>query len=547
MKKKHSSLDGFIPRRPGDKLGALHLDGRQEASSDMPENKLLHTTGSDMVRALGDSDMGRGLGRSDIDESLKEIDEGLIPEKKLSRRQRRKMAKKLKRPRSLANRITRWVVLVLLIVLLGAGGYVGYKFFNASGNILQGSVFDIFNSKPLQQDSNGRSNFLILGTSEDDPGHGGAGLTDSILIISVDQNKKDAYIFSIPRDLYVQYGMACNAGYSGKINEYFSCVNSGTNAASEQDRLTKTQEFVGNIVGLNIQYSAHVNHTVIKEAVDAVGGVEVDVQGSNGAAGVLDRNFDWRCNYTCYLVKYDNGVYHLDGEHALFLSMARGDIAPTYGLANSNFDREKNQQKILIALKDKAMTTGILTNLSAVTNLIDALGNNLRTNIKTDEINTLMQVASNIKSSDVYTLSFVEEGNAIMATGNVGGASVVIPAAGIYEYGALKTYIQKSVSSDPVVRESAPIAVFNGTGKVGLGQSEADKLTNANYNVTYIATAPSGKYEAVEVYQIGTDNAGTAEALAKLFGVTIKTTTPPVTVDGETGFVIIFGSVPSSS
>jgi len=547
MKKKHSSLDGFIPRRPGNKLGDLHLDGNQEVSSEILENRPLHTTGGDMVTTLGDSETGRGLGRSDIDESLNEIDEIQGPEKKLSRRQRRKMAKKLKRPRSLANRITRRVLLVIGIILLAAGGYVGYKFFNASGNILQGNIFDIFSSKPLQQDKNGRSNFLILGTSEDDPGHGGAGLTDSILIISVDQTNKNAYLFSIPRDLYVQYGMACNAGYSGKINEYFSCSNDGTDTVAEQDRLAKTQKFVGNIVGLDIQYAAHVNHTVIKEAVDAVGGVDVDIQGSNGASGVLDRNFDWRCNYTCYLVKYDNGVHHLDGAHALYLSMARGDIAPTYGLGNSNFDREKNQQKILIALKDKAMTTGILTNLSAVTNLIDALGNNLRTNIKTDEINTLMQVASNIKSNDVHTLSFVEEGSAIMTTGNVGGASVVVPAAGTYEYGALRTFIQKNVSSDPVIREAAPIAVFNGTSKAGLGQSEADKLTNSNYVVSFIGNAPSGKYEDVEIYQIGTENTGTAEALAKLYGATVKTTTPPVTVDGDTGFVVIFGTAPSSS
>ena len=84
-----------------------------------------------------------------------------------------------------------------------------------------------------------------------------------------------------------------------------------------------------------------------EKIIDAVGGVDIDIQGSNGAPGVLDRNFDWRCNYKCYMVKYDNGVHHLDGERALFLAMARGSVEPTYGLGNSNFDREKNQQKII--------------------------------------------------------------------------------------------------------------------------------------------------------------------------------------------------------
>jgi len=111
MKKKHSSIDGFVPRQPGDKLGGLHRDNIQKALVEQPENKLLHTTGSDVVRALGEQQPGHSLGRSDIDESLRDIDDNILPAKKLSRRQRRRMEKRLKRPRSLKNRIIRWLIL----------------------------------------------------------------------------------------------------------------------------------------------------------------------------------------------------------------------------------------------------------------------------------------------------------------------------------------------------------------------------------------------------------------------------------------------------
>jgi len=547
MKNRRSSIDGFVPRRSSDRLGELHSDNTRKAFIDIPENRQLHTTGDDAMRVLGQQKTGYSLGRSDIDESLNDIDSTEGPAKKLSCRQRRRLARLNKKPRGKARRIIKWLIITVIIALLAVGGYTAYKFIAAGNNILQGNIFDIFSSQPLKMDSNGRSNFLILGTSEDDPGHDGPSLTDSILVVSVDQKNKNIYMFSVPRDLYVEYGMACNSGYSGKINEYFMCSNSGTTAGDEQDRLANTQKFVGDIFGLDIQYGIHANGTVIKDAVDAVGGIDVNIEG-NGASGILDRNFDWRCNYTCYLVKYDNGVHHLDGAHALYLSMARGDNngLQTYGLPDSNFDREKNQQKILMAIKNKAMTTGILTNLGAVTKLIDALGNNLRTNIQTNEIRTLMQVASDVKSNDVHTLSLVGDDNAVVTTGDYGGASVVIPSAGTYDYTDIQTLIKKNLSSDPVVREAAPIVVLNGTGQSGYGQTKANVLKAAGFNVPLVDNAPDGTYAVVEIYQIGTGNSATAEKLASMYGVTIKKSAPPLAVNGDVRFVIIFGAVTAS-
>jgi hypothetical protein len=222
--------------------------------------------------------------------------------------------------------------------------------------------------------------------------------------------------------------------------------------------------------------------------------------------------------------------------------MARGDIAPTYGLANSNFDREKNQQKILIALKDKAMTTGTLTNLDAVTRLIDSFGNNMRTNIKTSEIRTLMQVVSEVKPNDFHTLSlFGDEG--VVTTGGYNGQSVVMPIEGVYNYAGIRAFIKKNLTSDPIAREAAQIAVFNATGQAGYAQTKANYLNEKGYNVTFVGNAPDGTYGKVEVYQIGSGNTETAKALAKLFSITVKKTKPPVSVDSDISFVIILGAV----
>jgi len=543
MKKSHASIDGFIPRRSGNEVGGARSLGVSGDAFSL--DKRLDPTQEDKFNMTTNQTHKKGVMRSDIDESLRDIDknEGQ-PVKKMTRRQRRRVKKMSKRPKGKLKRILKWLALVLIVAILAFGGYLAYKFIIAGGNIFQGNIFDIFQSQPLKEDAYGRSNFLILGTSEDDPGHPGSNLTDSMMVLSVNQKKKNAYMFSIPRDLYVEYGEDCVSGSAGKINEYFSCSDTGTTKEAEQNRLAKTQKLVGDIFGMDIQYGVHVDQTVIKQAVDAVGGIDVNIEG-DGAPGILDRNFDWRCNYTCYLVKYDNGVHHLDGAHALYLSMARGDVAPTYGLANSNFDREKNQQKILIALKDKAMSTGTLTDFGKITGLIDALGNNLRTNIQTKEIRTLMKVANEIKPNDLHTISLIDTKNpdkSVVTTGMYGGMSVVMPADGIFDYSGIQSFIRKTITNDPVANEAAPIVVLNGSGVTGYAKSKADELTKVGFNVTNVDNAPEGSYGKVEVYQIGTGNSATASKLASIYKVSVKKTSPPVSVDDGAAFVIIFGS-----
>ncbi len=544
MDKKRASVDGFVPRRANvsgrindAKSSNRRILGRTSKSSS--KVGIAATDGAERVPAVA----MRTIGRSDIDESLHNIDEsGGHTNKKLARRQKREL-KRLQKKTTGHNRkfIKRFAVVLSLIIVIFIG-FVGYKFIVNGSSVFQGSIFDFFQNQPLKMDSNGRSNFLVLGTSEDDPGHGGADLTDSMMVVSIDQKNKNVLMFSVPRDLYVEYGEACVAGYAGKINGYFSCSQDGTTKEAEQIRLKKTQKLVGDIFGLDIQYGVHVNHTVIKEAVDAVGGIDVDVQGSNGAPGILDRNFDWRCRYQCYLVKYDNGVHHLDGKHALYLSMARGDIAPTYGLANSNFDREKNQQKILVALKNKAMSTGTLTNIGTVTALMDSFGNNLRTNIQTGEVRTIMDVLSKVKTNDMRTVSlFGENGDGVVTSGPYGGASVVMPSAGIFDYSEIQTFIKKNLNNNAVTREAAEIAVFNGTSTYGLGQEKADFLSDKGFNIVSVSNAPDGKYAKVTVYQLVEDGGKTAEELASLYKVKVKKTTPPFTVSGDIKFLIIFG------
>jgi LCP family protein required for cell wall assembly len=487
-----------------------------------------------------------GIAKADIDESLRGIDEPINTKRGKKRRVKGTSSKK--------RRIIKWVVILFVVALLGVGGWLAYKTLTAGGNVFKGSLLGLVQNQPLKQDANGRSNILVLGTSDDDPGHSGANLTDSIMVVSIDQKNKNAYMVSIPRDLEVQYGELCSVGSKGKINAYFSgCAGGGTENIDEtRAAMTKTAGLVGGIVGLDIQYSVNVNYTVMRELVSAVGGITVTIE-SRDPRGQMDSNFDWKCGVGDYKVSraerlrrcppsghfidFPNGPANLDAEHALYLAQARGDLAPTYGFEQSNFDREKNQQKIVKAIREKALSAGVLTNLGKVSGIIDALGNNLRTTFEANEVQTLVSLAKDIKDQDIISISLIDPdgNNPPVMTGNAQ------PAAGMYQYGDIQALIKKKLSSNPVTREEANIVILNGSGVTGVASTESTKLTDQGFIVSGIDTAPAGTYADVEVYQIGTGKTATKAKLESIFGVKTKTTAPPTAVADGTNFVIVFG------
>lgn len=546
MKQQHS-IDGFVPRRSSAQAGGVGEPTRPVGEV----NRFYPGSLPSPDQPIASRRSEAVISRADLDESLKGID---TPEESKKDRKRRK---KKGDPKSRKRRIIKWVIITLVVILLAIGGWILYKAMHAGGNVFKGNILDIIKNQPLKQDENGRSNILVLGTSEDDPKHDAPWLTDSIMVVSVDQKNKNAYMISIPRDLEVHYGQSCMTGNSGKINAYYQCVGGGEgNIEADRAALTKEAGFIGNIVGLDIQYGVNVNYTVMRELVNAVGGITVNIEGNGpvpagiAPGSVMDSNFDWKCGATyakrlvnCaprgHFIDYGPGPANLDAEHALYLAQARGDSYPTWGLARSNFDRELNQQKIVKAIREKAMSAGVLANFTKVTGIIDALGNNLRTTFETSEVRTLVALAKDIKSDDIQSISLIDGDNPVM-NGNAQ------PTAGKYQFGQLQAYIKKRLSSNPVVREEAKIVVLNGSGVAGVGLTEANSLEAQGFTISGVDNAPAGTYGDIEIYQIGKGMSATKAKLESMYKVKVKTTAPPVSVADGTNFIIIVGKDRSS-
>jgi LCP family protein required for cell wall assembly len=534
MKRSRSSVDGFIPRRSGTPLG------RPQGGEDTPQPQHgLRSPSERPVRPDGTGTLERsktlGLARTDIDESLKQIDDS----KPIEEKKRRKW--RLGRPRS-KRKVIKWIVIAIVVIGLLIGGWLAYKAFSNANSVFKGGLLGLVQKKPLKQDANGRSNVLIFGTSEDSADHnanGGAGgplLTDSIMVLSVNQEKKDAYMVSIPRDLWVKFDEPCSVGWQEKINSVYQCAsNFGENPEAGAKALQKK---VGEILGLDIQYYGQVDYSVVTKSVDAVGGVDVVIESNPPGMGILDRNFDWKCNYQCYYVKYDDGQkVHLDGEHALALSRAR-NASGGYGLAGGNFDREKNQQKILKAVREKALSVGTLTNIGRVTELLDAMGSSLKTNVDKSEVQTIMSLATDIPADAIASLTLNDPEAPLVKNGNVGSASVVLPIAGMFEYGQIKAYIAKASSNDPAIKEGATIDVLNGSGVAGAAQNEANWLEGQGFTVGQIGNAPGDSYPTAKIYQRTQSMSGTKTKLESLYGVKAETEVP-ATITGTADFVVI--------
>lgn len=524
MRKKNSLVDGFIPRQSGDKLGSLHTVEHRSLGARQDKQKIMYTKDHESALKLQSNDSRRTLGRADIDESLNMIDESTKIEgnKRKKRRERRRAS--IRPQKSIARRVLRWTALLVLLAVLGAGIYTGVRFIVAGGNIFHGNFFDLIRTDPLATDSNGRTNVLVFGMSPDDRKEDPY-LTDSIILLSVDQETNDAFMVSFPRDLWVRYDEPCIVGYQGKLNAAYLC---GSNQGKNHEAGVKAlKSKITEISGLDIQYHVSLNWNVLIKVVDTLGGVEVDLP-----EAVRD---------PMTKLRLPSGKSHINGEEALALSRSR------YGVSGGDFGRGLNQQRVIKAVLEKASSSGTLSNIGKVTSLVDALGNNLNTSIEMREVRSFMDVASNIDPDGVESLDLADRENPLVMTSSRNGQSVVVPVLGTTDFSGIHKAINKRISQDPMVREAARTSVYNGSSIFGLAKREADRLEEKGFLIGSIGNAPEGDYSTVEIYKISDDAPMTLKALEKHFGTNAKDSEPPVTPSVGVDFVIILGGDPQGS
>jgi polyisoprenyl-teichoic acid--peptidoglycan teichoic acid transferase len=337
-------------------------------------------------------------------------------------------------------------VIVLAIGLVGSGGWIGWKFVSNLAKVYGwGNLWGLFHSTKLNGEDQGRVNILLAGNSADDPGHGGANLTDSIMLVSVDTRNHKAFMLSIPRDLYVNIP---DNGYA-KINEVYPDGESGhfSESGYPTGGMGLLEKVVSDKLQIPIHYYALVDYTALKNAVNAVGGVTVNIQ-SPDPRGLYDPSPDIS-NGGGPLVKLGNGQQKLNGVQALGLARSRGDSYYSYGFPRSDFDRTEHQRQILVALKDKASGAGTLSNPVKLGELADSFGNNVQTNLKAGETRRLYTIMKSVPSNKIVSAGFNDADGKNLLTSYTTrlGQSALAPRVGLDDYSEIDAFIQQLTSS----------------------------------------------------------------------------------------------------
>ncbi len=236
-----------------------------------------------------------------------------------------------------------------------------------------------------EPDGTKRINVLLVGV-DSGPGRGQA-LTDTMLVVSIDPNGGPPAMISVPRDVY---GTPLPDGrvYNSKLNSLMS-VAASRPGEFPQGGAGTLKSAIGELLGIRIHYFGAVNLLGFRDAVDAIGGVDVVVERT--VNDPFYRNeFDQLTGF--YLAA---GQHHLDGTTALAFARSRK------GYGDSDFTRADRQQQLLAAIRQK-LTAGNL--VFSLPGLLDAVKSTITTDIPGDR---LAWLATAVQQADMANLQRV--------------------------------------------------------------------------------------------------------------------------------------------
>ena len=178
-------------------------------------------------------------------------------------------------------------IIVIGVVLAMIGGFIGYTFINSKLNKInyeEVNKNEIEVTESVKEELAGYRNIVLFGIDDAD---GYVGRSDCIIIFSINQETKKVKMTSIYRDTYVEVP---GHDYT-KINHAFA-----------YGKAPLAMSTINRNLDLNITEYVTINFQVVKDIIDLVGGVKIDVTSKEATQipGITSA-----------------GTYNLTGEQAL--------------------------------------------------------------------------------------------------------------------------------------------------------------------------------------------------------------------------------------
>lgn len=237
--------------------------------------------------------------------------------------------------------------------------------------------------------------------------------SDVNLIVTVNPIEKQILMTSIPRDCEIELHK------NGEMDKLTHTGIYGTN---------ETISTIEDFLDVQINYFARTNFSGITNIVDALGGVTID---SDYAFTTLHGNYE--------IVKGEN---EMDGDKALCFVRER------YALPGGDFDRGKNQQKLLKAMLDKAMSAKIITNFN---NILSAIEGCFETDMSSDEIKSLLNMQlDDMADWEVFNVQVDGKGYLTSETYSMSGTEIYVMKPYKKQLKQIKEVIDKIESGERI-------------------------------------------------------------------------------------------------
>jgi LCP family protein required for cell wall assembly len=366
-----------------------------------------------------------------------------------------------------------------------------------------------------------RLNILLLGYGG--PGHEGPYLADSIMLVSIQPAAKEAIMVSLPRDLYVKIPALPRNGYMlGKLNGAYAIGSDHRNYPNvRSDWKTATgggdlaSATVSQLTGQRIDYWVGVDFKAFRDLVDAVSGVRVDVPAE------LNDPFYPRGETSGFMhIHFNRGAQQMNGEQALEYARSRE--------TTSDFDRSKRQQLIMLAVRQRVFSLNAVPKLFT---LMGALQDNVRTNLRPQDMRPLADLASQIKDKEVRRVA-IDTTNFLRSGYSRDGQYILQPLDPTYA--SLQRYLATALPDRTVLATQVPFQLQDGSRRywvpygastpagimTALLQAEGfnanlGPLTSLRVTQTEILDGSAGKAPAMVIW------------LQSYFGAVVKTVATP--------------------
>lgn len=405
-----------------------------------------------------------------------------------------------------------WILIFLLIVG-GLGGYIYYRGKSFTEKIgIKLTPKDILNpvikDPELKKDSTGKFTNVLLVGIDTRVTDSGLKNTDSMIVASYNYDTQNIVMISVPRDIYVKIPGKQTYGKINSVYAYGEKDQKGNGLSVLQDEIEK-------VTGLEIQYYAMVDLAGFKRIIDTIGGVEVNVD--RAFTGTYPTENPKKPEI---VVSFKQGLQKMDGDTALKYARIRHSSDPIEG---SDFARARRQQKIIMAVKDKALKSETLLNPIKISEIMAAVQDNLKiSEITNEDMQAGILLLKKYDKGNSY--SFVLDpaiGNFKVLTddGVVPNLYAIAPVKGLENYTDVKAITQQILQNPALYSEKATVVIYD----AGIGNVKAKDIAakfNKEYpflNVRYAGTLYKDKVGTVVFDQTDNQNPVTLKFMSDYF------------------------------